>query len=460
MKQFSELPLRAEIIEAIGKAGFATATEVQEAAIPVAVSGKDVIVRAKTGTGKTLAFLLPIMQGIHGSSALSAIVILPTRELAVQVATVAEQIGRHLHLKTVMVYGGASINVQLDQLHRGANIVVGTPGRILDLISRGALKLQHVKFVVLDEADRMLDMGFIDDIKEILLETPVERQTMLFSAIMPAEIGDIARHYMKPDHAKIIVGKEEEIVVNTIKHMYMFAQGRMKFGAMLAYIDKFAPKKCIIFSRTKHESETIHKVLIAQGLDATLLHGGLTQAKREHSLRKFREGARFLIATDVAARGLDIANITDIINFDAPDGIQNYVNRVGRSARMGKEGRAFTLIAQDEKELMGAIQYEANISIEELRLDTAKYRSIELPQRSRGRFGDRGGNFRSGPREGGYGHGPSRGGYGGGDRGGRPNSRYGSGNRSSYHSDRRDSGSGGESGSWYHSTSRRRSPRN
>ena len=401
------MPLKAELIEAIRRIGFTTATEVQESAIPVILTGKDVIVRAKTGTGKTLAFLVPIMQNIPNVNTISAIVIVPTRELALQVSNVSAQLGFHLHLRTATVYGGASINVQVDHLRRGVNIVVGTPGRIIDLIERGALKIQNVKFVVLDEGDRMLDMGFIDDIKRILSEIQENKQTMLFSAVMPREIANIARHYMRSDHATIIVGKEEEIVVNTISHSYVFAQGRMKFAALLAYIDQFSPQKCIIFSRTKYESEIIHRVLVKQGLDAILLHGGLTQAKRERSLHSFRAGARFMIATNVAARGLDIDNVTDIVNFDAPDGIQDYVNRVGRSARMGKEGRAFTILSFDERDLMRGIQYQANITMKELHLNFDKYNNFELPEQRRrpfeGNYRDRGSDRgRFGHRDGGY----------------------------------------------------------
>lgn len=381
LTQVSELPLKAELIESLKRMGITVPTEVQEKALQPVLDGKDVIVRSKTGTGKTLAFLVPIMQRLHKSNEISAIVLVPTRELAVQVAEVAKELGSHMHIRSCVVYGGASINVQMEQLARGVDIVVGTPGRVIDLMSRGALDLQDIRFVVLDEADRMLDMGFENDIQEILVSTPQERQTMLFSAVMPREIAEIATHYMKHDHVKIVVGKEEEIVVNTITHNYAFIQGRMKFAALLGYIDAFSPKKCIIFANTQREAEMIHGVLRGANMDVMLLHGGLTQAKRERALDSFREGARFMIATNVAARGLDIDNITDIINFDAPEDVQNYVNRVGRSARMGKEGRALTFIGNEERELMRTIQQQANITLHELSINYDAYRNIELPQR-------------------------------------------------------------------------------
>ncbi len=412
MKKFSEMPLKAELVEAIHRVGFTELTEVQERAIPVVLSGKDAIVRAKTGTGKTAAFIVPIMQNTPQSNAVNAIIIVPTRELALQVAQFSEQLGRYTHIRTTTVYGGASINVQISNLRRGVSIVVGTPGRIIDLIDRGILRLDNVRFVVLDEADRMLDMGFIEDIDYILTKTPMKKQMLLFSATMPQPIITIAKRHMEPDYATIQVGAEEELVVNTISHEYTFAKGRMKFAALLAYIGQYAPKKCIIFARTKYESEIIYDLLIRQGLNAMLLHGGLTQAKREYSLDTFRKGAQFMVATNIAARGLDIADVTDIINFDAPETAHDYVHRVGRSARMGKEGRAFTIFGLDERRLMEDIQYDANIRMSELRLDLDKYNNFQMPETRRHSFGygEQGsGRFRPHMRsEGRYGHSENR----------------------------------------------------
>lgn len=430
MKEFSQLELRAELVDALRKIGFVNATEVQEQAIPIAVQGKDLIVRAKTGTGKTGAFLVPIMQSMRlHESGIGAIIITPTRELALQVSSVAAKLGSFIHVRTTTVYGGASINVQIDSIRRGTNIVVGTPGRIIDLIERGALRLDKIKYLVLDEADTMLDMGFVEDIELIISRLPHERQTMLFSATMPKAIVDIARHHMKEDYQTITVGKEEEITVTTISHNFFVAKGRMKFAALLAYIDQYQPRKAIIFSRTQREADIIHDVLKKHGHDAILIHGGLTQARREHSLHSFKSGARFMVATNVAARGLDIADVTDIINFDAPDTPFDYVHRVGRSARMGKEGRAFTLVGLDEKGLMRAIQFEANVEMKEINLNTSKYDNIEVPHSVRRFEGRPGGGFHHGNREGGgfrqhHGQGGGRGFHGEHGRG-RPHQRRG-----------------------------------
>ncbi len=378
MIEFKDIGLKPELVESLRRIGFIKTTEVQERTIPTVLKRKDVIVRAKTGTGKTGAFLVPIMQSISPSRDPCALIIVPTRELALQISTVAGRLGTPLRFNVATVYGGASMNVQIRAIENGASIIVGTPGRVIDLIERGALRLDRVRFVVLDEADTMLDMGFIDDIEYILSMTPMTRQTLLFSATMPKQIVDIAKRHMNQDYENISVGKEEELTVDTITHTYFFAKGRMKFAAMLAYIKQYSPKKAIIFSRTKNAADIIHMVLVKEGYDAILMHGGLTQARREKSLDRFRKGARFLISTNVAARGLDIDNVTDIINFDAPESPYNYVHRVGRSARMGKEGRAFTLFGYDEKDLVRAIEYEANVRMSQINLDIAKYQNAEV----------------------------------------------------------------------------------
>lgn len=408
MKDFKELNLKHELLEALHLMNFNNMTEVQEQAIPVVMEHKDLIVRAKTGSGKTGAFLIPIFQMTDPRGHPQAIVIVPTRELALQVSGVAQKFGHRMRLRPVVVYGGASINAQVQELRRGADLIVGTPGRILDLVERGALNLSRIRMFVLDEADLMLDMGFIEDIERIMALAPRDKQTMLFSATMPREISDIARRHMKHDAIKLTVGAEEDLTVTTITHYFYMANGRTKFAALMAYIDRFKPKKCIIFTSTQRESEFVHRFLEERKLDAIVMHGGLTQARRESSLQAFKHHATFLISTNLASRGLDIPDISDIINFDAPDDPRVYVHRVGRSARMGKDGRAFTIYGFDQKGLMQDTSIIANVKMNHVDLDINKFKDIQLPfaQREHRDFRGRGGEGRG------------RGGYGGGYRGG------------------------------------------
>lgn len=398
MKEFKELNLKHGLLEALRAMNFQQMTEVQEQAIPVALDHKDLIVRSKTGSGKTGAFLIPISQMLEPRGHPQAIVIVPTRELAIQVNSVAEKLGHRTNLRTAIVYGGASIMVQVQALRRGADIVIGTPGRIIDLVERGALNLGRISVFVLDEADLMLDMGFIEDIEHIMSLAPRDKQTLLLSATMPREIADIAKRHMKHDAVRLTVGAEEDLTVTTITHYYYDANGKTKFSALLAYIDRFKPKKCIIFTSTQREADFVHRFLVDNKFDAIVMHGGLTQSRRESSLRAFKQHATFLISTNLAARGLDIPDISDIINFDAPDDPRVYVHRVGRSARMGKDGRAFTMYGFDQRGLMQDTSVIANVKMSHLNLDLSRFKEIQLPFAER-----RGGEFR-GNREG-FGHG-------------------------------------------------------
>ncbi len=381
MTEFTEMNLKPELVEALRRIGFTQTTEVQTAAIPEMLAGKNMVVRAKTGSGKTGAFMIPIVQKIKGSHHLDALVLVPTRELALQVEKFAASFCAPLGIRTVTVYGGASINMQMQAIDRGVNVVVGTPGRIIDLLERRALDIGEIKYMVLDEADQMLDMGFIEDVEYIMQRAPPDKQLVMFSATMPKEIMHLADRYTDNNNVKIRIGEEEDITVNTIQHFYTYAPGKMKFSALLAYIDEYKPKKAIIFARTKHDADVIHKVLVKSNHNAILLHGGLTQAKRERSLHHFREGAQFMIATNVAARGLDIADVTDIINFGTPDAPNVYVHRVGRSARMGKEGRAFTIAENYEREQIKDIQFYANVKLNQITLNLDKFRDVQLPSR-------------------------------------------------------------------------------
>ncbi len=373
MKTFSEMGINERLVASLTSINFVTPTEVQEIAIPKIMEGKDLVVRSKTGTGKTGAFLVPILNNAKAHETLYALIIVPTRELALQVSSVAEKLGRPLGIRTTTIYGGASINVQVQNLRNGTNIVVGTPGRILDLIERGALNLSSVRYLVLDEADVMLDMGFIDDVELIMSRVPTTRQTLLFSATIPREIQYVANRHMNSNKESIIVGEEEKLTVDTITHKYVIVGNNQKFATLLAYIDEYKPNKAIVFTNTKYEADKVYDLLRNSGRSAILMHGGLTQAKREHSLGMFRGDTQFLIATNLASRGLDIAGITDIINFDVPDVPNIYVHRVGRTARMGNAGRAFTIFTQFQKNVIPEIEYKANIKMERINLDIERY---------------------------------------------------------------------------------------
>ncbi len=408
MRQFSEMNLKPELVEALKRINFITATDVQEQVIPVAIKGHDVIVRAKTGTGKTCAFLIPIIQNAAKHTTLpEVIVIAPTRELALQISEVATKLAPRGRDDVAIVYGGASINVQVQHLRRNPRIVIGTPGRIIDLIERKALRLEQIRFLVLDEADTMLDMGFLEDIEYIMAKTPSDKQTMLFSATMPDRIISVAKSHMH-DEKYLSIGAEEELIVTKIKHYYAMAESRLKFATLMAFIKKENPKKAIIFVQTQHAANAIQKALRDQRIDTVLMHGGLTQSRREDSLRTFKKGAQFLIATNIAARGIDIQGVSDVINFDIPDDPHVYVHRVGRSARMETHGKAFSIVSPSQRNIIRDIEYVGNIRMERITLDPAPYANIRLFD-SRERFGGRGGH-RSG---------------GGGDRFGRKPDRHG-----------------------------------
>ncbi len=388
------------MISALKSADILEPTDVQAEAIPKLLSGKDAVIRAKTGTGKTLAFLIPIIQIVKGSGNRHTPILLalaPTRELALQISSVASKLIDRRRIVTV--YGGSSINMQVDSLRRGADIVIGTPGRIIDLIERKALKIDAINHLVIDEADVMMDMGFIDDVNYIIERTPSDKQTVILSATMPREIIDISKRHMRVPEI-ISVGDPEEVTVKSIKHLYSIANGTKKFYMLLAYIEKYKPEKAIIFLQTKREADILHSFLLENKYDASLMHGGLTQARRGSALSRFKQGGRFLIATNVASRGLDISDISDVINFDVPDSPSVYVHRVGRSARMGKNGRAFSIVTREQTGIIRDIEFEARVNVEKIFLETGPYEHIpiDLHKHSRHSFDRRGGYDRGGDR--------------------------------------------------------------
>lgn len=349
-KTFEELGLSAQLTKALSENGFEAPFPIQEAAIPLVLEGKDVVGQAHTGTGKTAAFGLPILQRIKANGSVQALILAPTRELAMQVATEIGRFARYSGIKTVAIYGGQSINLQLDKLRRGAQIVVATPGRLIDHIKQGSIILDDVKFVVLDEADRMLDMGFIDDIKFILFYVNEDRQTCLFSATMPPEILRLAEEYMKRDNIEHVRLNEEEISLDTIEQSYLVVEEREKYKHLCNFIkqNKDAKAQTIVFAATKQRADRIAYNLRHEGFSAVTIHGDLSQKQRDNAMGKFRKGAEdILVATDIAARGIDVPAVGHVINYDVPDDPNVYFHRIGRTARAGGEGKAVSLVSND-----------------------------------------------------------------------------------------------------------------
>ncbi|MCK3683998.1 DEAD/DEAH box helicase [Maribellus sp. YY47] len=351
MSLFESMGLRSEILSAIQELGFEQPTPIQEKAVPFLLeSDQDMVALAQTGTGKTAAFGLPIIQQIDNTlKAPQALILSPTRELAMQIANDLNTFSKNMSKFNIAVlYGGADIRAQINSLEKGAQIVVGTPGRTLDLIKRGKLRVNEIKWLVLDEADEMLSMGFKDDLDGILKDTPAEKQTLLFSATMPAEIVSIASKYMDNPH-EISVGKKNTGSEN-VEHHYYLVHAKDRYLALKRVADINPNIYSIIFCRTRMETKEVADKLMQDGYNADALHGDLSQAQRDHVMARFRSGhLQMLVATDVAARGLDVNNLTHVINYNLPDDPEVYIHRSGRTGRAGKKGISITLIHMREK---------------------------------------------------------------------------------------------------------------
>ncbi|WP_102349555.1 DEAD/DEAH box helicase [Bacillus sp. Marseille-P3661] len=348
MKMFHELGISEKVMKSIQAMGFEEATPIQAETIPVTLQGKDLIGQAQTGTGKTAAFGIPMIDRIETNNPnIQGIVVAPTRELAIQVAEELNKIGRFNGIKVLPIYGGQDINRQIRALKNRPQIIVGTPGRLIDHINRKTIRLQSIRIVVLDEADEMLNMGFIEDIESILKEVPEERQTLLFSATMPDPIRKIAENFMSdPVLVKV---KAKEMTVPNIEQYYIEIQEKKKFDVLTRLLDMESPELAIIFGRTKRRVDELSEALNSRGYAAEGIHGDLTQAKRSSVLKKFKTGKiEVLVATDVAARGLDISGVTHVYNFDIPQDPESYVHRIGRTGRAGKQGLAYTFVTPRE----------------------------------------------------------------------------------------------------------------
>ncbi|MDX9714408.1 MAG: DEAD/DEAH box helicase [Dissulfurispiraceae bacterium] len=370
--KFEDFNLSKETMKSISEIGFEEPTPIQATTIPLIMSGEDVIGQAQTGTGKTAAFGIPIVeQMMPRSKAPYAIILEPTRELAVQVSQELHKIGKHKGINVLPVYGGKSIETQIKSLKRGVNVVVGTPGRVIDHINRKTLSLSGIRTLILDEADEMLNMGFIEDIETILKETPAERQTLLFSATMPSEILNIGKRYMK--NPKKVNVNTSNLVVTKIKQVFYEVRGEEKIDALSRLIDVEDPGLAIVFCHTKREVDDVSMKLEEMGYNASALHGDYSQARRDEVMTKFKKGMLdILVATDVAARGLDIQNVTHVFNFSIPHNPESYVHRIGRTGRAGKSGIAITLVSPREYRLLRQIEKTAKTSIDRKKLPSGK----------------------------------------------------------------------------------------
>ncbi|MGD9678508.1 MAG: DEAD/DEAH box helicase [Vulcanibacillus sp.] len=360
MKKFEELGLSENTIKAISNMGFEETTPIQEQTIPLVLSGRDVIGQAQTGTGKTAAFGIPLIERADAiSGKIQGIVLAPTRELAVQVAEELNKIGQFKDIHTLPIYGGQEIIRQIKALKNKPHIIVGTPGRLLDHIRRKTIKLDSIEMVILDEADEMLNMGFVEDIESILSEIPTSRQTLLFSATIPERIQRLSQKYM--NNPELIRVKTKEVTVSNTEQHYMEVKERQKFDVLCLMLDIQSPELAIVFGRTKRRVDEVSEALSKRGYSAEGIHGDLTQSKRDSVMKKFKEGTiEVLVATDVAARGLDISGVTHVFNFDIPQDSESYVHRIGRTGRAGKSGLAITFITSREighlKAIEGAIR--------------------------------------------------------------------------------------------------------
>ena len=417
---FAKLPLHAKLRAGVREMGYLQPTPIQERTIPEAVGGRDLIGTAQTGTGKTAAFLLPILERLldRPTGRTLALVLTPTRELALQAEGFLKRLGRHTALRGAAVYGGVGMGDQERALRGGAEIIVATPGRLLDHMSRGYVDYRHIEILVLDEADRMLDMGFLPDVRRIVGQLPARRQTMLFSATMPPEVVRLARDFLH-DPKTVHVGETAAAAVG-VSHLALPVPQHLKALLLRELLADESMSSVLIFTRTKHRADRLARQLGQWGLDAGIIHGDRSQAQRVRALEAFRAGRhRILVATDIAARGIDVEGVSHVVNFDVPNEPDVYIHRVGRTARAQRFGDAFSLVSREEEDDFLRIEQRLGVEIRRAKVPGFDYDAAAPPSTGRsGRAFDR-------PRGGGprQGRGRRFGGGGGGDRrrgGGRP----------------------------------------
>src|SRR5438445_4545897 len=367
---FHTLSLSPLVLAALNRASYFEPTPIQAALIPVALSGRDVIGQAQTGTGKTAAFLLPFLDSWRDNNrpGPQALVLAPTRELVVQVSEEARKLVPHRRCRAIPIYGGQRFRQQLTEMKQGINIAVGTPGRVLDHLARGTLLLNQVRYVVLDEADRMLDIGFRPDIERILRRCPTERQTLLLSATLPPPVLRLAHRYMRdPEHINL---SPNQIAVENIRQSFVTVDEDRKFELLLRVMERERPRQCIIFCQRKRAADKLYQELRKHHKRAATMHGDLPQPTRERIMQAFRDAKIvYLVATDVVGRGIDVTNISHIINYDLPEDPENYVHRIGRTGRMGADGVAIAFVTREQGKELTAIETFINNQLLEERVE-------------------------------------------------------------------------------------------
>ncbi|MEN6349627.1 MAG: DEAD/DEAH box helicase [Syntrophomonas sp.] len=366
---FYGMGLKNDLLKMINEKGFDEPTPIQVKTIPLAIAGSDLMGQAKTGTGKTASFGIPILNKVKKGGGIQALIVCPTRELAVQVCEEISFLGRRLNIHALAVYGGQSIEIQIRALGRRPEIIVGTPGRLLDHLRRGSINLKDLNFVVLDEADEMLDMGFLPDIEVVLEQCPTERQTLLFSATLVNEIRELGKKFMK--NPEIVLIESEERTVEIIEQYYYQVNPRRKIETLCRILDVQQPPVSLVFCRTKKSADEMARVLESRGYGADALHGDMSQRERDSVMHRFRQGnTRVLVATDLAARGLDIDLVTHVFNYDIPEELDSYIHRIGRTGRAGRNGVAITLVEPSQMHQLRLIEKHTGKKIERAVLPT------------------------------------------------------------------------------------------
>ena len=360
---FADLGLSPKLLEGIAKLGFEHPTKVQAQLIPPALAGKDVIAQSKTGTGKTAAFGLPLIQQLDRSKPLEAMILVPTRELAMQVSEELRELARFTPIRVIPIYGGQRISIQVEGLKKNPNLVVGTPGRIMDMHGRGLLPYDNIRFAVLDEVDEMLDIGFRDDIRRILGSMSRDRLTIFVSATISAEIDRLARQYMR-DPVKLMITSGKSLTVAQVKQSYYNVEPWDKKRLLIHLLKHEDPALTLVFCRTKQTVDALSDYLNRKGIEAHAIHGDMYQGKRTRVMKQFKSGQlSVLVASDLAARGLDVNGISHVINYDVPEDPEIYVHRIGRTARVGRDGCAWSFVTPDQGDLLTAIERLTNHEI-------------------------------------------------------------------------------------------------